>query len=76
MVIFKFLTLKLVLTVFKHLRKCSFFFTRKGGGKMIKDFRKTIKFKDGQFSFFDSLQLPHTVISNSEKLAHPTVYQC
>ena len=41
---------------------------------MIKDFRKTIKFlknKNGQFSFFDILQLPHTVISNSEKLTHP-----
>ena len=24
-------------------------------------------------SFFDILQLPHTVISNSEKLTHPTV---
>ena len=39
---------------------------------MIKDFRKTIKFKknkNGQFIFFvDILQLPHTVISNSEKL--------
>ena len=23
--------------------------------------------------FFDILQLPHTVISNSEKLTHPTV---
>ena len=36
---------------------------------MIKDFRKTIKFKkikNGHFSFFDILQLPHTVISNSE----------
>ena len=41
---------------------------------MIKDFRKTEKFKNiknGQFSFFDILQLPHTVISNSEKLTHP-----
>ena len=44
---------------------------------MIEDFRKTIKFqkiKNGHFSFFvDILQLPHTVISNSEKLTHPTV---
>ena len=43
---------------------------------MIKDFRKTIKFKkiNGQFSFFvDILQLPHTVISNSTKLTHPNV---
>ena len=31
--------------------------------------------KNGHFSFFvvDILQLPHTVISNSEKLTHPTV---
>ena len=38
---------------------------------MIKDFRKTEnlkKIKNGQFSFFDILQLPYTVISNSEKL--------
>ena len=46
---------------------------------MIKDFRKTKKIckkiKNGQFSFFDILKLPHTVISNSEKLTHPTV-QC
>ena len=45
---------------------------------MIKDICKTIKFKkkNGHFSFFcDILQLPHTVISNSEKLTHPyTVY--
>ena len=42
---------------------------------MIKDFRKTIKFKkieNGQFSFFYILQLPQTLISNSEKLTHPT----
>ena len=35
------------------------------GGKMIKDFRKTIKKKkkkNGHFSFFYILQLPHTVI--------------
>ena len=30
--------------------------------------------KNGLFSFFYILQLPHTVISNSEKLTHPTVY--
>ena len=45
---------------------------------MIKDFRKKKKFKkiikNGQFIFLDILQLPHTVISNSEKLTHPTVY--
>ena len=43
---------------------------------MIKDFRKTKNFKkikNGQFSFFYILQLPHSVISNSEKLTHPTV---
>ena len=42
---------------------------------MIKDFRKTEnkKNKNGQFSFFYILQLPHTVISNSEKLTHPIV---
>ena len=49
-----------------------------GGGKMIKDFRKTIKLKtnkNGQFSFFvvDFLQLPHAVISNYDKLTHPNV---
>ena len=47
-----------------------------GGGKIIKDVRKTIKFKkikNGLFSFFGILQLPHTVNSNSEKLTHPTV---
>ena len=44
---------------------------------MIKDFRKTEnlkKIKNGQFSFFDILQLPYTVISNSEKLTHPSTY--
>ena len=44
---------------------------------MIKDFRKTEnlkKIKNGQFSFFDILQLQHTVISNSEKLTHPTIH--
>ena len=43
---------------------------------MIKDFRKTKqvqKIKNGQFSFSYILQLPHTVISNSEKLTHPIV---
>ena len=41
---------------------------------MIKDFRKTIKLKrkeNGQFFVVDILQLPHSVISNSEKLSHP-----
>ena len=45
---------------------------------MNKDFCKTIKFvkiKNGQFSFFNILQLPHTVISYSEKLTHP-IGQC
>ena len=28
---------------------------------------------NGQFIFFYILQLPHTVISNSEKLTHPSV---
>ena len=44
---------------------------------MIKDFYKTIKLKklkNGQFSFFYILQLPHTVISNSEKFTHPIVH--
>ena len=46
MVIFEFLTLKLVFsfqfqTVFKHLQKCCLFFYYEGGGKIIKDFRKT-----------------------------------
>ena len=39
---------------------------------MIKDFRKTKKLKMVSF-FVDILQLPHTVISNSEKLTHPIV---
>ena len=29
------------------------------------------KIKNGQFSFFYILQVPHTVLSNSEKLTHP-----
>ena len=44
---------------------------------MIKDFRKTTnlkKNKNGQFIFFYILHLPHTVISNSEKLTHPNVH--
>ena len=44
---------------------------------MIKDFRKTEKLKKKikmvSLVFFDILQLPHTEISNSEKLTHPTV---
>ena len=47
-------------------------FTMKGDKKMIKDFRKTIKFKKIQkcsVQFFcDILQLPHTVISNLWKI--------
>ena len=45
--------------------------------KMIKDFYKTIKLKklkNGQISFFYILQLPHTVISNSENMTHPNMY--
>ena len=38
---------------------------------MFKDLRKTIKLVS---LFFYILQLPHTVISNSEKLTHPSVY--
>ena len=38
---------------------------------MIKDFHKTIKFKNGHFSFFDILQLPHTVISKFWKIDPP-----
>ena len=45
-----------------------YFFYYVGGGKIIKDFRK----KKKMVSFFYILQLPHTVISNSEKLTHPT----
>ena len=33
--------------------------------------RKKKKIINGQFIFFYILQLPHTVISNSEKLTHP-----
>ena len=43
----------------------------------LKDFRKTIKFKkikNCHFSFFDILQLPQTVISNSEKLTYPNIH--
>ena len=41
---------------------------------MIKDFCKTKKFKKVILVFVvDILKLPHTVISNSEKLTHPTV---
>ena len=41
---------------------------------MSKGFHKTIKFKkikNGHFFVVDILQLPHSVISNSEKLTHP-----
>ena len=61
--------------VFKHLQKCSLFFYfvgLQGGGKM----NKFKKFKMVILGFCDILHLPHTVISNSEKLTHPTVYQC
>ena len=33
-----------------------------------------IKIKNGHFSFFDILQLPHTVISHSDKLTHPNAH--
>ena len=64
-----------------NLRKCSLFFLLQyvGGWKNDKGFlqnRKILqKIKNGHFSFFDILQLPHTVISNSEKLTHPNM-QC
>ena len=68
------------------LKQCSnigenvvYFLLCVGGEKMIKDFRKTQikkKIKNGKFIFVvDILQLPHTVISNSEKCTHPNV-QC
>ena len=42
---------------------------------MIKDFCKTKKFKKVILVFVvDILQLPHTVISNSEKLTYPNIY--
>ena len=53
-----------------------YFFYYVGGGKMIKDFgKKKYKKKLNMVSlvFFDILQLPHTVILNSEKLTPPTV---
>ena len=34
-----------------------------------------MKKKMGSLVYFDILQLPHTVISNSEKLTHPTVHK-
>ena len=44
---------------------------------MIKDFRKVVKIlkkiKKVSLVFFDILQLPHTAMSNSEKLTHPNV---
>ena len=41
---------------------------------MIKDFcKKKEKKKKVSLVYFYILQLPHTVISNSEKLTHPTV---
>ena len=61
---------------FSNICKNVVFFYYVGGGKMFKDFRKTIKLKknlNGQFSFFHILQLPYTVISNFEKLTHPSV---
>ena len=39
---------------------------------MIKDFRKTkILIKKLKIVIFYILQLPHTIISNSEKMTHP-----
>ena len=50
-----------------------YFFYYAGGGKMINDFCKTKKNLKNKWSvhFLDILQLPHTVISNSEQLTHP-----
>ena len=45
---------------------------------MKKDYHKTInlkKLKMVSLGFFDILQLPHNVISITEKLTHPTVQQ-
>ena len=44
---------------------------------MIKDFRKTEKFKKNlkwSIEFFYILQLPHTLISNSDKMTHPIIH--
>ena len=44
---------------------------------MIKDFRKTIRFKKNKkwaVKFVLTFCNYHTVISKSEKLTHPTVY--
>ena len=72
MVIFEFLAIKLV--VFKHLQKCNFFFHHLGGWKNELRFLQNNKnFKKIKNSFFYILQLPHAVISNSEKLTHPIV---
>ena len=66
------------LTQFSNIcENVGYFFYFVGGWKNDKGFSQNIKFfkkiKNGQFSFFYILQLPHTVISNSEKLTHPTV---
>ena len=59
-----------------------FFLLGRGGGKLIKEFSKMIKLKkkkkNGHFSFFGhfAITVPHTVISNSEKLTHPSVQVC
>ena len=51
-----------------------YFFYYVGGWENDRDFRKKkFKKKLKMVSFFVILQLPHTVISNSEKLTHPTV---
>ena len=42
---------------------------------MIKDFPNTEKLKMVSLVFFYISQLPHTVISNSEKLTHPIEYE-
>ena len=70
--------LYLQISLKQYLNICEnvvYFFYYLGGRKMMKDFCKTIKkiFLNGQFRFFYIMQLPHTVISNSEKLTHPGV---
>ena len=63
-------------SVFKHLRKCSLFFYYVGGWKNDKGFSQKKfkkKLKKVSLVFFYILQLPHTLMSNSEKLTHSIV---
>ena len=57
------------------MRKCSLFFYYVGGWKNDKEFSQNkiclTKLKMVSLVFLTNLQLPHTVISNSEKLTHP-----